>query len=173
MLVFQSYCTAGLQATQLSDCGANSLERFQAVFEDTVQRGLSEDAVRGLVVWNVQLTVDKQATYESVGRWRRQRLELDRAKMKFYVPYTSVPTVECLQGSCLSVCASQSVLSTSARSPQQAKLPEVPTNFGTAWGVVAVIFCVLGLTAVVAVFVYFSRHLQVQDCFFHQLIVIN
>ena len=113
-----------------------------------------------MVVWNAQFSTDqKVATYERVGKWRGDRLELDRNKMKFYVPYASVPTVECLQGPCLSVCASQSVFSTSARAPQTSRVPEVPTNFGTAWGVVAVIFCVLGLIATASCVVYFSRHI--------------
>ena len=172
----QLYCPAGMDATQLSDCGPNSLERFNAVVNDLVKRepykllsSSTEPSVRGyrgVVVWNGQHYADKPVHYERVGFWRQNRLELDRTRMKFYVPYAAVPSVECLQGPCLSVCSVKlSTLLATQRTPTPSFpssgkiIPEVPTNFATAWGVVAVVFCILGLLCCMACVSYFVRNI--------------
>ena len=192
----QLYCPSSgdKQPSQLSDCGPNALERFNAVLNDVVnQREPSairsppmvsllptRRAYRGMVVWNAQYHADKPALYERVGFWRPHQqqekqsnwLELDRSRMKFYVPYSAVPSVECLTGSCLSICSAQYspiVTQPSNRIPSQssggtntklAGSPELPTNFTTAWGVVAVVFCILGLLACMACVSYFIRNLS-------------
>ena len=175
----QLYCAAGTEAVQFSDCGPNSQERFNAVLNDMVKRepysqhsrqpssSSSEQApkrgYRGVVLWNVQYYTEKTAHYERVGFWRQSRLELDRSQMKFYVPYAAVPSIECLQGTCVSVCSAQASQSGSTRGgapTHSSKLPpEVPTNFATAWGVVAIIFCVLGLLSCMACASFFIRNL--------------
>ena len=183
------------QPSQLSDCGPSALERFNAVLNDMVnQREPSpiasppllslipaRRAYRGVVVWNAQYHADKPASYERVGFWRPHQqqqensvgnwLELDRSRMKFYVPYSAVPSVECLTGACLSICSAQySPIVThstnrnrgSATPGTNIKLagPELPTNFSTAWGVVAVVFCILGLLGCMACVSYFIRNLS-------------
>lgn len=171
----QLYCSAGTEATQFSDCGPNSQERFNAVLNDMIKREpyarqqqASGDqspkrGYRGVVLWNVQYFSEKSASYERVGFWRQSRLEMDRTQMKFYVPYAAVPSVECLQGSCVAICSAQASQSGATRAgpPTQTSktLPEVPTNFATAWGVVAIIFCVLGLLSCMACASFFIRHL--------------
>lgn len=168
----QLYCAAGIEATQFSDCGPNSQERFNAVLNDMVKREpysrqqsdqSTRRGYRGVVVWNVQYYSEKSAHYERVGLWRQSRLEMDRSQMKFYVPYAAVPSIECLQGTCLSVCSAQASDSGSTRGglPIQTSKspPEIPTNFATAWGVVAIIFCVLGLLSCMACASFFIRHL--------------
>ena len=170
----QLYCAAGTEATQFSDCGPNSQERFNAVLNDMVKREpyprqqqsiveqTAKRGYRGIVVWNVQYYTEKTGNYERVGFWRQSRLEMDRAQMKFYVPYSAVPSIECLQGSCLSVCSAQATDPSASREPSMPTnkpLPEVPTNFTTAWGVVAIIFCVLGLLCCMACASFFIRNL--------------
>jgi len=177
----QLYCPAGMEAVQLSDCGPNSLERFNAVVNDMIKRepykllnpsgepssGGGVRMYRGVVVWNAQYYAEKSAHYERVGFWRQNRLELDKTRMKFYVPYAAVPSIECLQGPCLSVCSVKlSTVTATQRTPTpsfgihgKTAVPESPTNFTTAWGVVAIVFCILGLLACMACVSYFIRHI--------------
>lgn len=183
----QLYCSAGTEAVQFSDCGPNSQERFNAVLNDLIKRepyasrqvqnpsspgagaGTEQkrNGYRGVVLWNVQYYSEKSAHYERVGFWRQSRLEMDQSQMKFYVPYAAVPSIECLQGTCISVCAAQASQSLSGSSinrgiPTQSSkspTPEVPTNFATAWGVVAIIFCVLGLLSCMACASFFIRNM--------------
>lgn len=161
------YCAAGTNAVQFSDCGSNALERFNAVLNDMAKRepyqrhqlGERRAGNRGVVVWNAQYYADKAARYERVGSWTTGRLDLDRSQMKFYVPYSAVPSVECLQGPCLSVCSAQSS-QIGARPTLSGKVPaQVPTNFTSTWGVVAVVFCVLGLLSCLACASFFIRYL--------------
>ncbi|XP_045026097.1 LOW QUALITY PROTEIN: uncharacterized protein LOC116917782 [Daphnia magna] len=181
----QLYCSAGTEAAQFGDCGPNSQERFNAVLNDMIKRepystrqqqnplspGVEQQqkrsGYRGVVVWNVQYYSEKSAHYERVGFWRHGRLEVDQSQMKFYVPYAAVPSIECLQGTCMSVCSAQASQSQSGSSnnrgmPTQSSkspTPEVPTNFATAWGVVAIIFCVLGLLSCMACASFFIRNM--------------
>lgn len=109
-------------------------------------------------MWNIQYSLDKQrAHYEHVGMWRRSRLHLDRALMKFYVPYATIPEVECLQGSCLSVCSIGSV--TSSATNVSLNVPtNVPSSFNLAWSIISSVVCVVGLTGVLACISYLARH---------------
>lgn len=175
----QLYCPAGMEATQLSDCGSNSLERFNAVVNEMIKRepyklmsptGEPANGVRmyrGVVIWNAQYYADKSAHYERVGFWRQNRLEVERNRMKFYVPYATIPSVECVQGPCLSVCSAklttpvvtQKTPAPSGSTGSTKTIPELPANFATAWGVVAIVFCVLGLLGCLASASYFIRNI--------------
>lgn len=156
----QYNCTLTRHATQLSDCGLHSRQRFNIVLNEIIQRQHSKrvQPVRALTVWNIHM--DKQKSYDRVGFWRFDRFHLESNKLKFHLPYKSIPAIECLQGSCLAICSVGE--QTTKTSVVTASV--ITSNFSTAWGVVAVIFCVLGMIAVVSCSVYFIRNISNGSC---------